>query len=443
MYFRLTHYGWTVTRHLANSGQLHLGANPQGDLLLELWTGTHVPAIDGSMYSELLADGLIEKIDETARQEDTYLHYQRNPFEHITKIIFEFTTYCNFNCEHCYNGKVPRRTETRLDLLMAAAETSLHMGIRRFDFVGGEVSRYGDGWLVLVKHIHTLDENAQVSLYTNGWWLDQTNFPAASKTYLNSRAYLDDLKAHGVTHVTFSLDGPGEKHDTSRRQPGLYQRIMRGLELVKEAGLEPRVSLLLRPEWDETQVENFIAEPATIIYGPDPQAPSYKRALHLSLDPFNSISNFIDIGNGAKDERLQFPILDERSHALYCRNFYRMSPSLTIKANGELATCRLATAGEGYGNLHEKSMVEIINHFDEAFVYRLHAERRLEEYLPLVDRTLFGEQFTHLCTLRAIVTLLARKMNEQGVSFDDSSAIQRINQEVAHETGHNSGKYFV
>ena len=82
--------------------------------------------------------------------------------------------------------------------------------------------------------------------------------------------------------------------------------------------------------------------------------------------------------------------------------------------------------------------MEIINHFDEAFVYRLHAERRLEEYLPLVNRTLFGEQFTHLCALRAIVTLLARKMEEKGVPFDDTFAVQRINQEVAHETGHIS-----
>ena len=65
MVLRLTHYGWMVTRHLANSGQLHLGASPQGDLLLELWTGTHVPAIDGSLYSVLLADGLIEEMDDS------------------------------------------------------------------------------------------------------------------------------------------------------------------------------------------------------------------------------------------------------------------------------------------------------------------------------------------------------------------------------------------
>jgi sulfatase maturation enzyme AslB (radical SAM superfamily) len=238
--------------------------------------------------------------------------------------------------------------------------------------------------------------------------------------------------------VVFSLDGPGELHDASRHHPGLYRRIMNGLAQVRQAGLEPRVSLLIRPEWSDTQVEQFLAEPATIIYNLDPLGPAHKRALHLSLDPTNDISHFIDIGNGANDETMRFPILEERQHALYCRNFYRLSPSLTIKANGELATCRLSNAGEGYGNLHEQQMVEILNHFDEAFVYRLHVERRLDEYLPYVDRALFGASFTHLCTLRSILTLLARKMHEQSVGFSDQEGIQRINREVAMLTGHLS-----
>jgi hypothetical protein len=163
-----------------------------------------------------------------------------------------------------------------------------------------------------------------------------------------------------------------------------------------------------------------------------------KRALRLSLDPTNSISSFIDIGNGARDDRMQFPIMDGRDHALYCRNFYRLSPSLTVKANGELATCRLSQAGEGYGNIHQRTLVEILNHFDEAFVYQLHASRQLEQYLPLVDRALFGSAFTHLCSLRSIVTLLARKMHEQGIAPNDAAAIHRINLEVAALTGHDS-----
>jgi MoaA/NifB/PqqE/SkfB family radical SAM enzyme len=436
MKLRLSHYGWMVTRQQALQGSLRLGNAPKGDLLIELFTGSHVSAHDYPFHPGLVAEGILEVIPENTLEEETRLRYKRNPFEHISKVIFEFTTYCNFNCEHCYNGHVPRRTETHLDLLKNAAETLLAMGVDRFDFVGGEVSKYGDGWLELVDHIHGLEEKAQISLYTNGWWLDQENFLAAGKTYADLWSYLADLKAHGVTHITFSLDGPGELHDRSRHQPGLYERILKGLAQVKEAGLEPRVSLLLRKEWDNALFESFLAEPATIIYDMDPDTPAGKRALRLHLDPFNAISNFIDIGNGAGDEQVQFPLLDAPNYPLYCRGFYRLSPSLTIKANGEIASCRLATAGEGYGNLHEKSMIEIVNHFDEAFISRLHIERRLEEYLPLVDRNVFGDQFSHLCSLRAVITLLARRMDEQGVGMDDIMAIQRINQEVALETGH-------
>jgi MoaA/NifB/PqqE/SkfB family radical SAM enzyme len=438
MNLRLSYFGWMAARHLADTNQLRLGISARFDLLLDLWTGTLAPAGQNPAEQALLAEGLVEMVEDAVDEDQTLQRYRRNPFEHLTKIIFEFTTLCNFNCAHCYNTRVPRLTETRPERLVQAAETFLQMGIRRFDFIGGEVSRYGDGWLDVTRQIRSRGEDTVISLYTNGWWLDQSHFRAAGKEYADTWEYLADLKANGVSHVVFSLDGPGELHDASRHQPGLYQRIMSGLAQVRQARLEPRVSLLIRPEWTDTQVEQFLAEAATIIYRLDPFSPANKRALHLSLDPTNAISHFIDIGNGANDSTLQFPILDARQHALYCRNFYRLSPSLTIKANGELATCRLSSAGEGYGSLRDQRLVDILNHFDEAFVYQLHAERRLEEYLPLVDRALFGEAFTHLCTLRSIVTLLARKMHEQSVDFSDLTGIQRINREVAMLTGHIS-----
>ena len=436
MKLRLSYFGWMVTRHLVDSGQLHLGVSPRDDLLLDLWTGALATAGQNKAEGELLAEGLVELVDDVTSFDQTRLRYRRNPFEHLTKIIFEFTTLCNFNCAHCYNTRVPRLREAQPELLVQAADTFLQMGIRRFDFIGGEVSRYGNGWLDVTRRIRSRGEDIVISLYTNGWLLDQSHFKAAGKEYADTWEYLADLKANGVSHVVFSLDGQGDLHDASRHHPGLYRRIMSGLAQVRQAGLEPRVSLLIRPEWSDSQVEQFLAEPATIIYKLDPFSPANKRALHLSLDPTNAISHFIDIGNGANDETMCFPILKERQHALYCRNFYRLSPSLTIKANGELATCRLSNAGEGYGNIHEKRLVDILNHFDDAFVYQLHAERLLKKYLPLVDSILFGEAFTHLCTLRSIVTLLARKMQEQSIEFSDSAGIQRVNQEVALLTGH-------
>lgn len=433
---RLSNYGWMVTRHLINTDQMHFGDSPENDLLLDLWTGLYSPYANSSLHNFMIVEHLIELVDESVGREEIQLRYRRNPLEHLEKVIFEFTTYCNFNCDHCYNAQVPRVTETNPQSLKEAADVFIRMGIRRFDFVGGEVSRYGDGWLDLVEHIRSRGGDIIVSLYTNGWWLEQENFQAAGQPFTSDQTYLAELKQRGVNYVTFSLDGENEEHDLSRHQPGLYQKILRGFEQVKQAGLSPRVSLLIRPQWTDEQTISFLAESAAIIYDLDPQTPLNKRALRLSLDPTNAISNFIDIGNGAGDDRVQFPVMDERDHALYCRNFYRLSPSLTVKANGELATCRLSQAGEGYGNIHQQTLAEILNHFDEAFVFQLHASRRLEQYLPLVDRSLFGSAFTHLCSLRSIITLLARKMHEQGISPEDAPAVQRINREVAVLTGH-------
>jgi hypothetical protein len=229
-------------------GQLHLGVSPRDNLLLDLWTGALAPASSSPVEKKLLAEGLIELVDDSTGKDQTLHRHQRNPFEHLTKVIFEFTTLCNFNCAHCYNTRVSRLTEAKPELLAQAAKTFFQMGIRRFDFIGGEVSRYGDGWLELARQIRTRGDDIVISPYTNGWWLEQNHFQAAGKEYADTWEYLADLKVNGVSHVVFSLDGQGDLHDASRHHPGLYQRIMSGLAQVRQAGLEPRVSLLIRPE---------------------------------------------------------------------------------------------------------------------------------------------------------------------------------------------------
>jgi len=144
-------------------------------------------------------------------------------------------------------ARVPRLTEIDPKVLIEDVKTLLRMGIRRFDFVGGEVSRYGVGWLDVVEQIRSQGEGILISLYTNGWWLEQENFKAAGQSFTSVLAYLEELKRRGVSHVTFSLDGRGDLHDASRHQPGLFQKILRGLDHVKKAGMAPRVSLLIRP----------------------------------------------------------------------------------------------------------------------------------------------------------------------------------------------------
>ncbi len=432
MYVALTNYG---LRYAAERLKEENNRSAENDLLLDLYTGILAPYQDDPLIRRLLREKLIDRVPDTVSKDAVALRYQRNPLEHVTRIVFEYTTHCNLACQHCYNAGVERATEQDINILKAAADVLLRIGIDRFDLIGGEVSRYGDGWLDLVRHIR--DQGGRmVTLYTNGWWLEQHDLLAAGRHYADEAAYLDDLRKSGLTHVVFSLDGPEEEHDRSRGQPGLYRRVLAGIDRVRAAGLEPRVSLLIRDTLDKTVLTAFLHRLAGRIYSFPPGTPVMEQVARLVNDPTNTLISFIDIGRGAQFQEDRFKLSMPPDTPLYCKAFFRPAPFLTIKANGELATCRIANAGEGYGNLHRQDLVEILNRMQEQFIFRLHAERRLGDYLRFVDPEVFGDAFAHLCTLRAILTLIAQRMEEASIDPEDRQAIRRINLQVARYTGH-------
>jgi MoaA/NifB/PqqE/SkfB family radical SAM enzyme len=436
MNIALTNYGLRYAAERFKDNDLtRIRHDAESYLLLDLWTGSLAPYRDQPAYHHLLAQGLIELVPETLGREAVALRYRRNPLEHVEQVIFEYTTRCNFNCRHCYNAGVERVTEHDVGLLKAAVDVLVRMGVRRFAFIGGEVSQYGDGWLELVRHMRSYAD-VGVALCTNGWWLGQRDFAAAGRRYPDVPAYLADLKDNGLSHVIFSLDGRGAAHDDSRRHPGLYRRILDGFDLVRAAGLEPRVSLLVPGDPDMLELALFLAELAERIYGFPPGTALGEKVAMLAHDPTNILSNRIDIGNAAYGGTGRFGLFDTPDALLYCKAFFRPAPHLTIKANGEIATCRIANAGEGYGNLHRQGLVHILNRLQDQFVFKLHAERRLKEYRRCVDPAIFGAAFDHLCTLRAILTLIARRMEEEAVDPQDRPAMLRINREVARATGH-------
>jgi len=373
---------------------------------------------------ELLARGYAELVPGPVDAREIALRARRNPLEFLRKCVVEFTTRCNFACPHCYNSGVARRTETDLGSLAAATDALGDMGIGEFAFVGGEVTRYGDGWLGLAARIAGRGATV-VSVLSNGWFLGLRDFEAAGIRYPDQDAYFADLRDHGVTHLGFSIDGIGEAHDRSRGREGLYDRILEGIEGAKRAGLEPRVSILAR---GDSSLEELVREFGPRIYGDRPGS--------LLLDRTNLINDYLDLrpmdpaaGQDGCSMAGATPAL------LRCAGFYRPSPQITIKANGEVATCRIASAGEGYGNIHDRPIIDILNRMQESFVFRLHAERRAGEYLPYVDPEVFPGSYSHPCALRAILTMVARRVEEGGIGPGDKAGIRRINEEVARELG--------
>ncbi len=399
-----------------------------GDPLVRLASAILQPYRANQEQRELVAKGYAQLFPDSTEPSDQARRMRRNPIGQVRKLVLECTTRCNYSCKHCYNSGVERVTETRLDALSAAIDTFAGLGLREFAFIGGEVSKYGDGWLGLARKAR--DSGAAiVSVLSNGWFLGGSAFVAAGQRYADDGAYLRELKAHGITHISFSIDGRGLAHDASRGMPGSYARILKGFETVLDAGLQPRVSLLARSGSREGVLRHF-EELSMRMYRKDAGAAS------LFFDNTNAINDFVDLGNHEEPEG--GPAAEAFGYALSalrCPGFYRPSPQLTLKANGQLATCRLADAGEGYGNIHERPLLDILNSMHDSFIYQLHAERRIGDYLRFVNPHIFGSRFAHLCALRAVCTMIARRMHEWDVEPDDAAGVARINKEVAAVTG--------
>ncbi|MEL6344854.1 MAG: radical SAM protein [Myxococcota bacterium] len=377
--------------------------------------------------------GLIQEVPAGLCSNDVQLRYQRNPLENISRVVFEYTTLCNLSCHHCRNGNLSPVTSRDLNALKRVVDVVIPLGIRRFDFIGGEVLLYGMKWPELARHIQAA--GGQVNMLTSGWFLEQENFWAAGERHTTSHAFLQRLAEVGVTHLTFSLDGPRDVHDVCREVDGLYDRIMRGIPHVRAAGVQPQVSLMILPRLADQILADWLSELGGHLY---PDRSPQERLDRLQSDPMNYLSHFIDVGNGTGMMSSGGKASDIPDRFLRCKNFFRPAPTLRFKATGELSLCPLIDAGDGYGNLHDTDPIALLNGMQDAFVYRLHAENRIVDYRPLVDPAIFSDVAEHVCSHRVIVTMLAQAIHEAGYDAQTvpPALLQPLNVKVARRVGH-------
>jgi len=402
--------------------------------LVQLRIRTAQAASDEPWQGELRARGLIQPAAPGADHEAIELRYQRNPLEHVTRLVFEYTTVCNLNCDHCRNGHVAPATEGRPERLCEAVDLAIPMGVRRFDFIGGEVILYGARWLRVVEHIKKYP-GAVAAVITSGWFWGERNFRAAGEFFADDEALLARLASAGVTHLVFSLDGPAEVHDRWRKVPGLHDRIVAGFDRVRAAGIEPRVSLVVNPALGDA-VLPWMVSVAAALYRAAPGTSEQELLARLQGDGVNYISNFIDTGNAVQLRRGRRDLGKWPDELLRCKNFFRPHPSLRIQATGEVSLCPLVDSGEGFGNIHEKPLIDVLNGMQDAFVHRLHAGHQIAGYKRFLDPELFGGRFDHICGLRTVLGMVASRMHERGVGEGDAEAIREINVEVARKAGY-------
>jgi MoaA/NifB/PqqE/SkfB family radical SAM enzyme len=141
---------------------------------------------------------------------------------------------CNFHCEHCCEepymgrdlkkktGTIDPRAQMSIDDYAELSRQADEYGIFRFVLTGGEalLDKNLEDLIVALdpmKHLIILD--------TNGWTFDEEK----AKWFAGLGGY----------KVQISLDSyVEEEHDTFRKKPGSYKRVMRAIKASKEAGLE-------------------------------------------------------------------------------------------------------------------------------------------------------------------------------------------------------------
>jgi len=151
-----------------------------------------------------------------------FLHYIKRIIKRSTPEILTIglTYRCQCKCVHC-SSNVPNRSnnqELETSLVKSIIDQAKRLGIFRITFFGGEPLLRKD-IIDLVKYAHDIGMITRIN--TNGWLL--------------SSKLISELKEAGLNLCDVSIDDPDPSiHDRLRGLPGLYQKVIKGMKILKE-----------------------------------------------------------------------------------------------------------------------------------------------------------------------------------------------------------------
>ncbi len=127
---------------------------------------------------------------------------------------------CNADCLMCYNqGRQSHRSKQDM---MRQIDIAANEGMEAIDFSGGEPTIVKE-LPELIAYAHT--QGLRVGMVTNGM-------------RLADKEYSDLLVAKGLNEVLFSVHGSSAgEHDAITRVPGSFEKMMGGIQNIKEAGI--------------------------------------------------------------------------------------------------------------------------------------------------------------------------------------------------------------
>lgn len=146
---------------------------------------------------------------------------------------------CNLFCKHCYSSSGPSVSKIKLDVadLMNVISDAYEMGYKVVAFSGGEPLMY-DGLDQLLVHAKSL--GMKTTITTNGTIMDNKELLSKKK-----------IKKEYVDLLAMSLDGPPQLHNEIRGSKYAFDRLLLGLENIRDTGIKfGFIHTLTRNSWE-------------------------------------------------------------------------------------------------------------------------------------------------------------------------------------------------
>ena len=164
---------------------------------------------------------------ELARQ-DPLAPYNKKRYPRY--VVWELTLACNMRCEHCGSaaGKARPDELTRDEMLRVCDELG-ELECERVTLLGGEPLVHPH-WRDVARRIR--DNGYLANVITNGWTLHR-------------QSVCDQLAEAQLSIVGISIDGLGEAHDRIRARPGSFERILLGIDNLKQRQVPVAVATVI------------------------------------------------------------------------------------------------------------------------------------------------------------------------------------------------------
>jgi MoaA/NifB/PqqE/SkfB family radical SAM enzyme len=265
-----------------------------------------------------------------------YGHFSQRIHDHaavhqrVIKAQLELTYRCNLHCRHCYtdpyNDKEWFGRELRLAEIIGLIDEMAELGIVWLNLTGGEVFQHPHFWDIY-DHAHR--RGFLLQLYTNG-----TLFTKALVERLQESApFTIDISCHSVTEDRF---------DWFTQVPGSFRQFVRGLELLKGAGL--RFALKTKAmNWNRDelpQIKQFVeafGQPFGFTTSLSPRLNGDLSSLNYRLAPADVVA--LQEGASTMEDQCSAGLLPPATDRLFrcgCG-----TNTIHINAWGELGTCTL------------------------------------------------------------------------------------------------------